>query len=299
MSTYRLRHFAIVIAAFTPWLSGCALLGDYSPLSPLERRMLFYPAKYPAGDWDPTTVLYEDARFQAADGTRLHGWYVPHESPRAHAVVFHGNGGNITLFADTLRILNRRHGLAVLVFDYRGYGRSEGKPSEKGILLDARAARDWLAEKAGIAPSDVVLMGQSLGGGVAVDLAAKDGARGLVLASTFTSLPAAAKSHVPWLPVGSMMTMRLDSLAKIKDYHGPLLLSHGDADEVVPYEQGVALYNAAPGRKRMITVKGGGHNLEQPEEYRVAFDEFIDSLPPLGAAVRAADIDVTVAPLPP
>lgn len=293
-----LRQFVLVIAAILPSMSGCAMLGDYSPLAPLERRLLFAPAKYPAGDWQPTTVVYEDVHFQAADGVKLHGWYVPHESPRAHAVVFHGNGGNITLLADTLRILNRRHGLAVLVFDYRGYGRSEGKPSEKGILLDARAARDWLAAKEGIAPSDIVLMGQSLGGGVAVDLAAKDGARGLVLASTFTSLPAAARSHTPWLPVGSLMSMRLDSIAKIKDYHGPLLLSHGDADKVVPYEQGVALYNAAPGPKRMITVPGGTHNMEQPEEYRVALDDFIENLPPLGSAVRAADIDVVVQPLP-
>jgi len=274
------------------------MLGDYSPLAPLERRLIFSPAKYPAGDWKPTTVLYQDVHFSAADGVTLHGWYVPHENPRAHALILHGNGGNITLFADTLRILNRRHGLALLVFDYRGYGKSEGKPSEKGILLDARAARDWLAAKEGIAPSDVVLLGQSLGGGVAVDLAAKDGARGLVLASTFTSLPEAARSHVPWLPIGSMMTVRLDSIRKIKDYHGPLLLSHGDADEVVPYEQGVALFEAAPGPKRMITVPGGKHNDPQPEEYRVAFDEFIAGLPPLGAARRNADLEVTVEELP-
>jgi uncharacterized protein len=289
----------VLFATFLPLVSGCAMLGDYSPLAPLERRLLFSPARYPAGDWQPTTVLYQDVNFTAADGVKLHGWYVPHESPRAHAVIFHGNGGNITLFADTLRILNRRHGLAVLVFDYRGYGKSAGKPSENGILLDARAARDWLAAKESIAPNDVVLMGQSLGGGVAVDLAAKDGARGLVLASTFTSLPDAARSHVPWLPMGSLMTMRLDSIAKIKEYHGPLLLSHGDADEVVPYEQGLALYNAAPGPKRMITVPGGKHNQAQPEEYRVAFDEFIASLPPLGSARRTADLEVTAEPLPP
>jgi fermentation-respiration switch protein FrsA (DUF1100 family) len=295
--SHRFSFLAILVAALAPTLSGCAVLGDYSPLSPIERRMFFVPAKFPAGDWQPTTVLYEDANFQAADGTRLHGWYVPHENPRGHALILHGNGGNVTIFADTLRILNRRHGLAILVFDYRGYGKSEGKPSEKGVLLDARAARDWLAAKAGIAPSDVVLLGQSLGGGVAVDLAAKDGARGLVLASTFTSLPDAAKWHMPWLPVKALMTMRLNSLEKIKNYHGPLLLSHGDADEMVPYEHGVALFNAAPGPKRMITVKGGKHNDEQPEEYRVAFDEFIAGLPPLGAARRDANLDVMVEPL--
>ena len=290
------RCVLLSLALVAPLLSGCAMFGDYSPLAPLERRMLFLPAKYPAGDWAPTTVVYEDVHFEAADGTRLHGWYVPHEKPRAHAVFFHGNGGNITLFADSLRILNRRHGLAVLVFDYRGYGKSTGKPSEKGILLDARAARDWLAQREGIAASDVVLMGLSLGGGVAVDLAASDGARGLVLVSTFTSLPDAASAHLAWLPVRALMTMRLNSLEKIKNYHGPLLLSHGDADKVVPYEQGVALFNAAPGPKQLITVPGGGHAMEQPEEYRQALDDFIAHLPPLGAARRLVDVDLTVQP---
>ena len=291
------RLWLLIAAAAS--LCGCAVLGDYSPLAPLERRMFFFPAKYPAGDWQPTTVLYEDANFQAADGTQLHGWYVPHQNPRAHALLLHGNGGNITPLADTMRILNRRHGLALLVFDYRGYGKSEGKPTEKGILLDARAARDWLAAKEGIQQSDVVLLGQSLGGAVAVDLASTDGARGLVLASTFTSLPDAARWHMPWLPAKLLMTIRLNSLEKIGEYHGPLLLSHGDADEMVPYEHGLELFSAAPGPKRMITVPGGKHNDPQPEEYRAAFDEFIGSLPPLGTARREADVSVSVEPLPP
>jgi uncharacterized protein len=280
--------------------SGCAALGPWSPLAGTERRSIFQPAKYPAGDWNPTTVLIQDANFAAADGTKLHGWYVRHSQPRAHALLLHGNAGNVTLLAETLRILNRRHQLAVLALDYRGYGRSEGKPTEAGVLLDARAARKWLAEKEGIPQSDVVLLGFSLGGGVAVDLAASDGARGLVLASTFTSLPDVAGHHLSWLPMSWLMTMRMNSLEKIKQYRGPLLVSHGDADEVIPYEQGLALFRAANEPKRLVTVSGGKHNDPQPEEYRVALDQFIAELPPLGsAAVKSASVDISVSALGP
>ena len=295
------RRFAslalITVAAAS---TGCASLGPWSPLAGVERRSIFQPDKYPAGDWNPTAVLVQDANFAAPDGTQLHGWYVRHPRPRAHALLLHGNAGNVTLLADTLRVLNQRHGLAVLALDYRGYGRSEGKPTEGGVLMDARAARAWLAQKEGIAESDVVLMGFSLGGGVAVDLAAEDGARGLVLANTFTSLPDVAEHHMQWLPTSWLMTMRMNSLEKIKRYHGPLLISHGDADEVIPYEQGLALFQAAGEPKRLVTVRGGKHNDPQPEEYRLALDEFLSQLPALGtSAVPAASVDVHVSALRP
>src|SRR6266550_4899308 len=168
---------------------GCAALRQYSPTATLENRGIFQPDKYPKGEWNQTAVLVHDAHFTAADGTKLHGWYVTDPQPKGHALLLHGNGGNVTLLAETLRTLNRRHHLSVLALDYRGFGKSEGTPSEEGLYQDARAARRVLAEKEGIAEADVVLMGVSIGGAVAVELAARDGARGLVLASTFTSLP--------------------------------------------------------------------------------------------------------------
>ena len=262
-------------------VSGCAVLGRYSPTAGLESRGIFQPAKYPRGEWNQTAVLARDAHFTAADGTKLHGWYVAHEKPKGHALLLHGNAGNVTLLAETLRTLNRRHNLAVLALDYRGFGKSEGKPSEEGLYQDARAARKWLAEEEHIAETDVILMGVSLGGAVAVDLAAREGARGLVLVNTFTSLPAAAQHQAPWLPMGLILSTRMSSLAKITEYHGPLLISHGDADEVVPFDQGQALYEAAPGPKKFITARGAKHNDPQSEEYRVALDEFIAGLPPL------------------
>lgn len=280
-----------IALAMTP---GCAVLGPYSPTASLETRGIFQPAKYPAGEWNQTAVLVQDASFAAEDGTKLHGWYVAHAQPKAHALLLHGNAGNVTLLAETLRTLNRRHNLAVLALDYRGFGKSEGKPSEQGLYQDARAARKWLAEKENIDQRDVVLMGNSIGGAVAIDLAAKDGARGLIVANTFTSLPAAAQHQLPWLPMGLLLSTRMNSLAKIQSYQGPLLLSHGDADEVVPYEQGQQLFEAASGPKRFITNRGGKHNDPQPEEYRQAFDDFLAQLPPLVGrqAIKDAVVEV-------
>lgn len=279
-------------------LPGCAVLGPYSPTAGLEGRGIFQPAKYPLGEWNQTAVLVKDAYFAAEDGTKLHGWYVAHAQPRAHALLLHGNAGNVTLLAETLRTLNRRHNLAVLALDYRGFGRSEGKPSEQGLYQDARAARRWLAEQENIAETEVVLMGISIGGAVAVDLASKDGCRGLVLANTFTSLPAAAQHNLPWLPMGLILSTRMNSLAKIENYHGSLLISHGDADEVVPYEQGKQLFEAAPGPKRFITHRGGKHNDPQPEEYRQALDQFLATLPPLRVrpATSFPEVQPTSAP---
>lgn len=283
----------IALAISAVLAPGCAALGRYSPTAGLESRGIFQPAKYPAGEWSQTAVLVQDANFTAQDGTKLHGWFVAHEQPKGHALLLHGNAGNVTLLAQTLRTLNRRHSLAVLALDYRGFGKSGGKPTEEGLYQDARAARRWLADKERIAETDVILMGVSLGGAVAVDLAARDGARGLVLANTFTSLPAAAQHQVPLLPMNLILSTRMNSLAKIKDYHGPLLISHGDADEVVPYKHGQALYEAAPGPKKFITAAGGKHNDPQPEEYRVALDEFIAQLPPVGSsAVKTASVSV-------
>ncbi|MEQ8791654.1 MAG: alpha/beta hydrolase [Pirellulaceae bacterium] len=262
---------------------GCAHLGPYSPLASLEQQVVYAPARFPEGDWQPQGLRYEDAYFTAADGTQLHGWYVPHPQPRAVVLFLHGNAGNITSRAPSLALLNRRHDLAVMTFDYRGYGRSEGRPHEWGLRQDARAARAWLARRTGVAESDIVLMGRSLGGGVAVDLAADGGARGLVLASTFTSVPDVAAHHAPWTGVRWLMSNRFDSLSKIKKYHGPLLMSHGDADRTIPYEQGQRLFAAAPGPKRFVTIGGGDHNTPQSEEYRRALDEFLASLPPVDA----------------
>lgn len=244
-----------------------------------ENALLFHPAVYPDGRWHPTSFVFEDAWFNAADGTRLHGWYVPCD--HAHAVIqfSHGNGGNITDRTDLICFLHDQARSTVLAYDYRGYGRSSGTPTEQGILQDARAARKWLAARAGVAENQIVQMGESLGGGVAVDLAAADGARGLILESTFSSLPETAAAHFPWLPVRWLMRAQLNSAAKIGRYHGPLLQAHGDCDSIVPYALGQKLFAAANEPKKFLTIPGGDHNDARSPAFLHSLDQFIENLP--------------------
>jgi hypothetical protein len=245
----------------------------------LEESMIFFPSPYPQGNWKPSGLSFEDAAFQAADGTKLHGWYVPHERPSAAVLFLHGNAGNITHRADSLQRLHDVVGAAVLILDYRGYGRSTGKPSEKGILADARAARQWLAKRENISESDIVLMGESLGGGVAGDLAAADGARALVLVSTFNRLPDVAAYHYPIFPVRLLMRTRLDSESKIGSYHGPLLQFHGCADTIIPLIIGKKLFEAANEPKELVVSDCHDHNDTIPMSFYEKLKAFLEDLP--------------------
>lgn len=244
----------------------------------LENSLVYFPAKYPAGWWNPPGLQFEDAHFAAADGTKLHGWYLPGKDPQAVMLFCHGNAGNLTHRIELMEDLPRYVDASFLVFDYRGYGKSEGIPDEAGVLADARAARRWLAEQAGVAEQDIVLWGESIGGAVAVDLAAKDGARGLILEDCFTSLPDIAAYHYPWLPVRWLMRGQLNSLANIGRYHGPLLMAHGDADSIVPYSFGQRLFAAANEPKKFITQRDADHNDPRDEAYWSQLQEFVASL---------------------
>jgi fermentation-respiration switch protein FrsA (DUF1100 family) len=262
------RRVGVFLVALT--LAGCLSL---------EQAVVFQPSKYPEGNWQPGGLIHEDAWFEAADGVRLHGWFCPAEKPRGVLLYCHGNAGNIASCAPVLRMLTAGLRVSVLIFDYRGYGRSEGTPNEEGVLADARAARHWLARRTNVAEQDIVLLGRSLGGGVAVDLAARDGARGLILENTFSSLPDLAAEHFPVLPVRLLVQMRLDSLAKIRNYRGPLLQTHGDADRTIPYSLAEKLFAEANPPKRFVRAPGGDHNDFPTREYFQALDEFLASLP--------------------
>ncbi len=249
-----------------------------SPRSSVVDHLLFQPARYPDGDCAPAGSRFEDAWFNSTNGAKLNGWFAEAEHPRAVVLYTEGNGGNITTRRDVLTLFRDRLKTSVLVFDYQGYGKSEGAPSREGILSDARAARRWLAERTGVAEKDIVLVGQSLGGSVAVDLAARDGARGLVLENTFSSLTDVTEAHFGRM-AGRLVTNQLDSATRIKDYKGPLLQTHGDRDSLVPFAQGRRLFEAANEPKRFVAVAGGGHNDPPSAEYIEELDRFLDSLP--------------------
>ncbi len=246
----------------------------------LDEMLALFPAPFPEGDWSPADETFEDCWFTAVDGVRLHGWYLPHENPQAVLLHVHGNAGNITHRAAMAEFLHERFGVSVFLFDYRGYGRSEGTPTIEGLIRDAEAARDYLAVREGIPPESIVLHGTSLGGAVAVQLAANGGARGLILESTFSSLREVSKTHYPELLVNLLVADRLDSSTSIASYFGPLLQCHGTADGTIPFNQGEALFAAAAEPKTFIAMPGLDHNDRPGEEFYAAMVEFIAGLQP-------------------
>jgi fermentation-respiration switch protein FrsA (DUF1100 family) len=274
-----------VLALALASTTGCA--SSRLANSSLDDLLVYYPMRYPIGQWNPKGLTFEDVWFMSADGAKLHGWYCPHPNPRAVVLVAHGNAGNITYFADTMRMLQSQLGVTAMIFDYRGYGRSVGIPTEQGVLADARAARTWLSRRTGVAPRDIVLLGRSLGGGVMVDLAAQDGARALILESTFTSLPDVAATKVPRIPVHSIMRNRYESVSKIGRYCGPLLQSHGDADPLIPIEQARRLFVAANEPKWFVTIPGAKHNWVPTQAYVAELDRFLGVLPPTHEVLSA------------
>jgi fermentation-respiration switch protein FrsA (DUF1100 family) len=247
----------------------------------LIENTLLYPApRYPEGDWTASYLRREEVDFASADGTQLHGWLVEHDDPQAVLLYCHGNGDCLGYLGPYLQELRDKYRLTVFAFDYRGYGKSRGSPSEAGILADAHAAQRWLAERTGLKPDEIVIMGRSLGGSVAVDLAANNGARGLILQNTPSSMPDAAANLYWFVPVHWLMKNRYDSLAKIGRYQGPVLLSHGTADTLVPIALGRKLFEAVKSEnKRFFEIHNGGHNDLEPPEYEEALAEFLAALP--------------------
>jgi uncharacterized protein len=252
---------------------------DQSKAQSLDELLLFLPTKYPQGNWEPKGLRFEDALLTAKDGTRVHGWYCPCEKPRAVLLLAHGNAGNLSYLSGVLQYFQNDLHVTTLAFDYRGYGRSDGVATVEGVLEDARAARSFLANRAGVKEAEIVLMGRSLGGAVVVQLAAESAPRGLVLESTFSSLGDVASHHYGAAAALLIPAGRLNSAARIGRYKGPLLLSHGDSDRTIPYSLGLRLFEAANQPKKLVAIRGGDHNDPQSNEYFTELDRFLQTLP--------------------
>jgi len=235
-----------------------------------EESMIFFPDPYPSGNWDAEAVArgtgttVEDCFFDASDGTRLHAWWcrpvdgqVEHTSEMV-LLWFHGNAGNLAHRSDLMLELARIPA-QVFIVGYRGYGRSDGRPNEKGLYRDARAAWRYLRDDGGVDAEKIVILGKSLGGAVAVDLASEVNPAGLIVESSFASVPDMAAHHYPFIPRWLVRT-KMDSLSKIGRVHCPIMVIHSPADEIVPYEQGRQLFDAASGDKRFFEVPGAHHN---------------------------------------
>jgi fermentation-respiration switch protein FrsA (DUF1100 family) len=241
------RPFLLVLAAMAAITAGCR--------ESVEARFIYYPSRSLGADPTRVGLRYRDIGFSAEDGVRLHGWLIRGRVPTT-LLYSHGNAGNIEDRLAIARLLVDQLGVGVFMYDYRGYGRSDGTPSEAGLASDARGARAALLRE-GVAAEHVVYFGRSLGAAVTVDLAVAHPPRAVVLESPFTSVRAIANGILPG--VGYLFRTRWDSLAKIARLRAPLLILHGDTDEVIPYAHGQALFAAAPGPKTFFTIRGVRH----------------------------------------
>jgi fermentation-respiration switch protein FrsA (DUF1100 family) len=225
-----------------------------------DQHLVYHPAPWQDRDWESLSGLpLENVWLETSDGVRLFGWYV--SSPASNAVFLwcHGNAGNISNRLENLLYLHRL-GLSVFLFDYRGYGRSQGRPSEDGLYRDAQAAYAYLTETRRIRPSRLVVFGRSLGGAVAGELVSWQPAAGLILESTFPSVETMARHYYFGLPAHWLLGARFPLADRLKHVHVPVLVIHGDQDEVVPFELGRRVYEAAQSPKAFYVVPGADHN---------------------------------------
>ncbi|MGB2870035.1 MAG: alpha/beta hydrolase [Bacteroidota bacterium] len=226
-----------------------------------EESFIFFPSKYPSGYYDIAARSQDirDCWIVTEDGLKLHGWFIPAENPVATAVVSHGNAGNVSHRLDFLRHLQRA-GFNVLMYDYRGYGRSEGTPSELGIYRDGKAAYEYAIRLPEVDPTRMILWGTSLGGAVAVDVATHCPAAGLILESTFTSAQDVAKSAYPFLPFRFLLRTKLNSIDRIRTLTPPILFLHGSKDRIIPFGLGRKLFESANEPKEFYSIEGADHN---------------------------------------
>lgn len=240
----------------------------------LDQRYIYFPTPWEQADWSRLSGLpIQDVRFQAEDGVNLHGWWI--EAPESAAVLLwcHGNAGNIIDRLDNIAALYRRR-LSVFIFDYRGYGQSEGKPSEPGLYKDALAAYDTLTLRLGAKPERIVIFGRSLGAAVAAELAVRRKAAGLILETPLHSIKAVAQAHYGLLPVHVLLRDRYDLTSRFKDIAIPVLVIHAENDTIVPLELGRKVYEAAREPKDFYLIKGAGHN----DTYIVGGEPYFDRL---------------------
>jgi fermentation-respiration switch protein FrsA (DUF1100 family) len=257
-----------------------AYLGVLLVLLSLENRFLFHPTTA-AESWEapPPGLAVEDVEVTAADGNRVHMWWSqpPGWTPEKGALLYcHGNAGNLSHRGPQLIRFQQALGVATLIFDYPGYGKSGGRPSEAGLYASGEAAYRWLTEKRGVAGEKVILYGGSLGGAVALELATRHPHRAVVTVAAFTSFPDMASLRFPWLPVRWLVRNRLDNLKKIATLDTPAFLAHGTADRLVPFTQGQRLFAAAKGPKRFFPMEGYDHNHTPGPDFYVELKRFLD-----------------------
>ncbi len=246
-----------------------------------QDKMVFFPAKELVVTPDQVNIPFEDVRINVTPDEQIHGWYfqadqMTNGSRTPTVLFFHGNAGNISHRMETITYL-RSFDVNIFIFDYRGYGQSDGSPNEERIYADAQAAYDWLREQKGCQPDEIILFGRSLGGVVAVDLATRIPCRGLIVEASFTSAKDMGKKMFPFFPVSLLLRYKLDSIHKIAGISCPVLIAHSPEDDIVPYKFGRQLFAAARPPKKFVQLTGLHNELQHysDQTYQQALQQIL------------------------
>ncbi|WP_232300493.1 alpha/beta hydrolase [Desulfonatronovibrio magnus] len=245
-----------------------------------QHRMIYIPFSQIESDPEQIGLSYQEV-YLDSQGKEIHGWFIPAENERGVILFCHGNAGNISHRLQTISIFNSLN-MSTFIFDYQGYGKSSGRPGEKATYQDALAAWTYLTETRNIQENRIFIFGRSLGGAVAAELGARKSPAGIVLESTFTSVPDLGSELFRFLPVRLLSRFKYNTLEKVESFSAPVKIIHSQDDEIIPFHHGRTLYKASP-EPRYFTEISGGHNtgfMESIEEYTMALDEFFERYQP-------------------
>ena len=262
-------------------LAACLYAGITALVYFRQSSLIYYPNI--AGrnlDASPQQIglAFEDVELLTEDKVRLHGWFIPSDNARGTLLFFHGNAGNISHRLDSIAIFNRMN-LDVFIFDYRGYGQSQGRVGETGTYLDAEAAWFYLVETRAIDADEIIVFGRSLGASIAAWLASRHMPTALILESSFSSVPSMAQRLYPFLPVKWLASFSYDTRQYVSRIECPLLVAHSRDDEIIPYAEGRLVFDAAPADKQFLDMRGG-HNdgfIATGQAYSDRLSRFIES----------------------
>jgi hypothetical protein len=223
-----------------------------------QNKLIYMPSRQMDCTPEAWGMAYEDVYLTTEDGVRIHGWYIPCDGAQKSLLFFHGNAGNISHRQGSIAVFHQL-GVNVLAIDYRGYGKSQGKPSEAGTYQDASAAWAYLVNEKGVSTEDIISHGRSLGGAIAVWLASERQVGSLIIESSFTSVPELAKDLYPFIPTEKLIKYKYNSREKLNSVSCPVLTVHSREDDIIPYKHGESLYEAAQEPKTFLDIEGD-HN---------------------------------------
>jgi len=265
---------SLIFILVTSWILIALLIYFYQP------KLIYFPQKEVEVTPEYISLDYEELTLTTSDDMKLNAWWIPHPDARATLLFLHGNAGNISHRLDSINIFYNL-GLSVLIIDYRGYGKSTGAPSEQGTYIDAETAWDYLTKERNINPDNIIIFGRSLGGAVAIWLAEKHLSAGLIVESSFTAIADIGKHYYPYLPTSVLARIKYPSKNRISNVKSPVLVIHSLNDEIIPYENGKQLFQAANEAKTFLEINGG-HNdgfIISGGIYSNGIDKFISNIP--------------------